>query len=129
MADGDLHDPTRSDIYDYIVNFLRSRSCLDLVWKYADWALQKDPAVRCKTLNKLKKLIKTSAFSILTSVVLSFFLSQTGVSIFTKRTYTKDQLNPNDVIKYLGKHSQALLLYLEHLVLEKKTQVYLMTLW
>jgi len=33
------------------------------------------------------------------------------------------QLNPNDVIAYLEKHSQALLLYLEHLVLEKKLQV------
>lgn len=59
------------------------------------------------------------------SVSLCFFFSQRGVSIFTKRTCTKDQslLNPDDVIKYLEKHSQALLLYLEHLVLEKKTQV------
>lgn len=65
------------------------------------------------------------------SVGLSFVLSQRGVSIFTKRTCTKDQspLNPDDVIKYLGKHSQALLLYLEHLVLEKKAQVLSMTLW
>lgn len=59
-------------------------------------------------------------------VLLPFFLSQRGVSIFTKRSCTKDQsqLNPDDVIKYLGRHSQALLLYLEHLVLEKKTQVH-----
>ncbi|CAF99758.1 unnamed protein product, partial [Tetraodon nigroviridis] len=92
VADGDLQDSTRSDLYEYIVNFLCSCSCLDLVWKYADWALQKDPAV--------------------------------GVSIFTKRSCAKDQpqLNPDDVIEYLGRHSRALLLYLEHLVLEKKTQ-------
>uniref|UniRef100_H3CVP4 Transforming growth factor, beta receptor associated protein 1 n=1 Tax=Tetraodon nigroviridis TaxID=99883 RepID=H3CVP4_TETNG len=92
VADGDLQDSTRSDLYEYIVNFLCSCSCLDLVWKYADWALQKDPA--------------------------------RGVSIFTKRSCAKDQpqLNPDDVIEYLGRHSRALLLYLEHLVLEKKTQ-------
>lgn len=57
------------------------------------------------------------------------FLSQRGVGIFTKRVCTNDQsqLNPDDVIKYLGRHSQALLLYLEHLVVEKKTQVQEMT--
>lgn len=32
-------------------------------------------------------------------------------------------MNPDEVIAYLGKHSQALLLYLEHLVLERKIQV------
>lgn len=54
MVDGDLHDATKSDLYDYIVNFLRSCSCLELVWKYADWALQKDAAVGYRTLNKLR---------------------------------------------------------------------------
>lgn len=51
---------------------------------------------------------------------------QIGVQIFTKRPTSEEkmgQLNPNDVIAYLEKHSQALLLYLEHLVLEKKLQV------
>ncbi|XP_068616411.1 transforming growth factor-beta receptor-associated protein 1 homolog [Brachionichthys hirsutus] len=92
VVDGDLQDSTRSDLYEYIVDFLCSCSSVDLVWKYADWALQKDPPI--------------------------------GVHIFTKRPDIKAQseLNPDDVIVYLGKHSQALLLYLEHLVLEKKIQ-------
>lgn len=34
------------------------------------------------------------------------------------------ELNPDDVITYLGKHSQALLLYMEHLVLERRIQVF-----
>lgn len=45
VADGDLQDCSRSDLYEYIVDFLSSCSCLDIVWKYADWALQKDPTV------------------------------------------------------------------------------------
>lgn len=45
VADGDLQDSTRSDLYEYVVDFLCSCSNLDLVWKYADWALQKDPIV------------------------------------------------------------------------------------
>uniref|UniRef100_A0A667ZAK8 Transforming growth factor, beta receptor associated protein 1 n=1 Tax=Myripristis murdjan TaxID=586833 RepID=A0A667ZAK8_9TELE len=93
VVDGDLQDSTRSDLYEYIVDFLSFCSNVDLVWKYADWALRKDPTI--------------------------------GVQIFTKRPTTKDQsgvLNPDDVITYLGKHSQALLLYLEHLVLERRLQ-------
>uniref|UniRef100_A0A8C2W8K2 Transforming growth factor, beta receptor associated protein 1 n=1 Tax=Cyclopterus lumpus TaxID=8103 RepID=A0A8C2W8K2_CYCLU len=45
VADGDLQDSTRADLYEYIVDFLCSSSNLDLVWKYADWALRKDPTV------------------------------------------------------------------------------------
>lgn len=55
MVDGDLQDSMRSDLYEYIVNFLCSCSSLDLVWKYADWALQKDPAVGYRTLKYLKE--------------------------------------------------------------------------
>uniref|UniRef100_A0A3B4TN33 Transforming growth factor, beta receptor associated protein 1 n=1 Tax=Seriola dumerili TaxID=41447 RepID=A0A3B4TN33_SERDU len=53
VVDGDLQDSTRSDLYEYIVDFLCSISNLDLVWKYADWALQKDPTVGYEYL-KLK---------------------------------------------------------------------------
>lgn len=45
VADGDLQDGSRSDLYEYIVDFLSSCSCQDIVWKYADWAMQKDPIV------------------------------------------------------------------------------------
>lgn len=50
VVDGDLQDSTRPDLYEYIVDFLCSCSNLDLVWKYADWALRKDPSVRCDDL-------------------------------------------------------------------------------
>lgn len=54
-----------------------------------------------------------------------FGRSQTGVHIFTKRPKSRNgsNLSPDDVVTYLGKHSRALLLYLEHLVLEEKIQV------
>ena len=45
VVDGDLQDSTRSDLDEYIVDFLCSCSSLDLVWKYADWALRRDPTV------------------------------------------------------------------------------------
>nr|XP_061830690.1 transforming growth factor-beta receptor-associated protein 1 homolog [Nerophis lumbriciformis]XP_061830691.1 transforming growth factor-beta receptor-associated protein 1 homolog [Nerophis lumbriciformis] len=92
VADGHLEDSTRTDLFDYIVDFLCSTANLDLVWKYANWALHKDPA--------------------------------TAVHIFSKRSGDQAQadLKPDDVIAYLGEHRKALLLYLEHLVLERRTQ-------
>uniref|UniRef100_A0A3B3YLF6 CNH domain-containing protein n=1 Tax=Poecilia mexicana TaxID=48701 RepID=A0A3B3YLF6_9TELE len=92
IVDGELQDSTRSDLYEYIVDFLCCSSSMEIVWKYADWALRKDPTV--------------------------------GIRIFTKRPVGKDrsEVNPDEVIAYLVKHSQALLLYLEHLVLERKMQ-------
>uniref|UniRef100_A0A8C6T6W7 Transforming growth factor, beta receptor associated protein 1 n=1 Tax=Neogobius melanostomus TaxID=47308 RepID=A0A8C6T6W7_9GOBI len=92
VADGELQDSTRSDLFEYIVDFLCSCSNLDLVWKYADWTLRKNPT--------------------------------TGIQVFTKRPATKNhlELNPDDVVTYLTKHCEALLLYLEHLVLERQIQ-------
>ncbi|XP_062852884.1 transforming growth factor-beta receptor-associated protein 1 homolog [Trichomycterus rosablanca] len=93
IVNGDLQDSTRADLFEYVVDFLSSCKNLDLVWKYADWALHKD-----------QKL---------------------GVQIFTKRPASKEltgQLNPDEVITYLQKHHQALMLYLEHIVLERRLQ-------
>lgn len=92
VADGELQDSTRSDLFEYIVDFLCTCSNLDLVWKYTDWTLRKNPT--------------------------------TGVQVFTKRPATKNllELNPDDVVTYLAKHREALLLYLEHLVLERQIQ-------
>lgn len=92
VADGELQDSTRSDLFEYIVDFLCSCSNLDVVWKFADWTLRKNPI--------------------------------TGVQVFTKRPAVKNlpELNPDDVVTYLTKHREALLLYLEHLVLEKQIQ-------
>ncbi|XP_076852591.1 transforming growth factor-beta receptor-associated protein 1 homolog isoform X2 [Brachyhypopomus gauderio] len=93
VVNGDLQDHTRPDLFEYVVDFLSCCPSLDLVWKHADWALQKDQKI--------------------------------GVQIFTKRPISKDQtgqMNPDDVIVYLQKHHKALLLYLEHLVLEQGVQ-------
>uniref|UniRef100_W5KQR2 Transforming growth factor, beta receptor associated protein 1 n=1 Tax=Astyanax mexicanus TaxID=7994 RepID=W5KQR2_ASTMX len=93
VVNGDLQDSTRADLFEYVVDFLSYCSNLDLVWKYAEWALQRDQKI--------------------------------GVQIFTKRPVSKEQtaqLNPDEVVKYLEKHHQALVLYLEHLVLENKVQ-------
>lgn len=60
MVDGDLQDSTRSDLYEYIVDFLCCCSNLDLVWKYADWALRKDPTVgyqHCLNETQLSEII------------------------------------------------------------------------
>ena len=51
---------------------------------------------------------------------------QIGAQIFTKRPVDGDQgskMNPEDVVTYLQKHSHALVLYLEHLVLDQHVQV------
>ncbi|KAK1798712.1 hypothetical protein P4O66_006996 [Electrophorus voltai] len=92
VVNGDLCDPTCTNLFQYIVDFLSRCPNLDLVWKYADWALQKDQ-----------------------KVTLGFRFSPRGPS-------PKSSLNADDVITYLQKHHRALLLYLEHLVLERKVQ-------
>nr|XP_061796722.1 transforming growth factor-beta receptor-associated protein 1 homolog [Nerophis lumbriciformis] len=92
VVDKELQDSTRPDLFEYIVDFLCYNADQDLVWKYANWALHKNPTV--------------------------------AVHIFTNRSVGKVQpeLQPKDVITYLEKHREALLLYLEHLVLERKIQ-------
>ncbi|XP_061526181.1 transforming growth factor-beta receptor-associated protein 1 homolog [Phycodurus eques] len=92
VADKELQDFTKPDLFEYIVDFLSSTADVNLVWKYTNWALHKNPT--------------------------------TAVHIFTKRPVGKDQsdLKPDDVITYLEKHREAVLLYLEHLVLERQIQ-------
>ncbi|XP_043392469.1 transforming growth factor-beta receptor-associated protein 1 isoform X8 [Chelonia mydas] len=41
IVNGDIQDSTRSDLYEYIVDFLTFCSDQELVWKYAEWVLQK----------------------------------------------------------------------------------------
>ncbi|MGH0122128.1 UNVERIFIED_CONTAM: hypothetical protein FKN15_060552 [Acipenser sinensis] len=94
IVKGELQDTTRPDLYEYVVDFLSFCSSQELVWKYADWALQKNQKV--------------------------------GVQIFTRRPVDEEKagkLNPDDIIKYLHKYSQAVTQYLEHLVLDRKIQV------
>ncbi|KAM6178702.1 transforming growth factor-beta receptor-associated protein 1 [Rhynchocyon petersi] len=93
IVNGDIHDSTRSDLYDYIVDFLTYCSDQDLVWKYADWVLQKSEEV--------------------------------GVQVFTKRPLEEQQqsgFKPDDVINCLKKYPNALVKYLEHLVIDRRLQ-------
>lgn len=67
MADGELQDPTRSDLFEYIVDFLCTSSNVDLVWKYADWALRKDPIVgyqKCNAAAELLILVSLGSLSL-----------------------------------------------------------------
>ncbi|XP_036910871.1 transforming growth factor-beta receptor-associated protein 1 [Sturnira hondurensis] len=92
IVNGDIHDSTRSDLYEYVVDFLTYSSDQELVWKYADWALQKSEEV--------------------------------GVQVFTKRPLEEEQnsFNPDDILTCLKKYPDALVKYLEHLVMDRKLQ-------
>ncbi|XP_065747449.1 transforming growth factor-beta receptor-associated protein 1 [Phocoena phocoena] len=91
IVNGDIHDSTRSDLYEYIVDFLTYSLDPDLVWQYADWVLQKNPEV--------------------------------GVQVFTKRPVDEQsRFNPDDVISCLKKYPQALVKYLEHLVVDRRLE-------
>lgn len=45
IVNGDIEDSTRADLYEYIVDFLTYSSDQELVWKYANWVLQKSEEV------------------------------------------------------------------------------------
>nr|XP_014345144.1 PREDICTED: transforming growth factor-beta receptor-associated protein 1 [Latimeria chalumnae] len=93
IVNGDLQDTTRSDLYEYIVDFLSFCSNHELVWKYADWALQKNEKVGVQIFTK-RPLEEQQTNS----------------------------LNPDDAIKYLTRYPKAVTAYLEHLVLDQKVR-------
>ncbi|XP_036211271.1 transforming growth factor-beta receptor-associated protein 1 [Myotis myotis] len=92
IVNGEIDDPTRTDLYDYVVDFLTHSPDHALVWKHADWALQKSEEV--------------------------------GVQVFTKRPLEEQQdgFNPDDVLTRLKKYPNALMRYLEHLVMDRNLQ-------
>lgn len=92
IVNGEIDDPTRADLYDYVVDFLTRSPDPELVWKYADWALQKSEEV--------------------------------GVQVFTKRPLEEqqDSFNPDHVLSRLKKYPNALVRYLEHLVMDRNLQ-------
>lgn len=59
IVNGDVQDSTRTDLYEYIVDFLTY--CLDqqLVWTYADWVLQKSQEVRAAQMHSFSGVVKT----------------------------------------------------------------------
>lgn len=93
VVDGELQDSTRPDLYEYIVDFLTFCPDLDLVWRYSDWALKRDPKVGVQIFTKRSPGQDHSG-----------------------------QPKADDIITYLENHGHARLLYLEHLVLERHVQ-------
>ena len=51
---GDVQDSTRSDLYEYIVDFLTYSTDPDLVWRHADWVLQRSQEVSASTVPSLQ---------------------------------------------------------------------------
>ncbi|XP_004686244.1 PREDICTED: transforming growth factor-beta receptor-associated protein 1 [Condylura cristata] len=92
IVNGDVHDPTRSDLYEYVVDFLTYSLDQELVWKYADWVLQKSEEVGVKVFTKRPLDEQKSSF------------------------------NPNDIITCLKKYPKALVKYLEYLVVDQRLQ-------
>ncbi|XP_062982292.1 transforming growth factor-beta receptor-associated protein 1 isoform X2 [Elgaria multicarinata webbii] len=92
IVNGDIQDSTRTDLYEYIVDFLTS--CLDheLVWKYAEWVLQQSEEVGVYIFTKRP----------------------------LEEAQHKNSFNPDDVISCLNKYPTSLVKYLEFLVLEKR---------
>ncbi|XP_028912442.1 transforming growth factor-beta receptor-associated protein 1 [Ornithorhynchus anatinus] len=93
IVNGDIHDATRPDLYEYIVDFLTF--CLDqeLVWKYAEWVLQKSEEVGVQIFTKRPL-----------------------------EEQHKNSFNPDDIIHCLKKFPKSIIKYLEHLVVERKVQ-------
>ncbi|XP_058523434.1 transforming growth factor-beta receptor-associated protein 1 [Ochotona princeps] len=92
IVNGDVQDSTRTDLYEYIVDFLTY--CLDqqLVWTYADWVLQKSQEVGVQVFTKRPLDEPQNSF------------------------------NPDDIISCLKKYPKALVKYLEHLVVDRRLQ-------
>lgn len=93
IVDGDIEDSTRSDLYEYVVDFLTFCSDQDLVWKYSEWVLQKNEEVGVQIFTKRPL-----------------------------EEQEKNNMNPDDVISCLNKYPKARIKYLEHLVLERKIE-------
>ncbi|XP_004435932.1 PREDICTED: transforming growth factor-beta receptor-associated protein 1 [Ceratotherium simum simum] len=93
IVNGDIQDSTRSDLYEYIVDFLTYSLDRELVWKYADWVLQKSEEIGVQVFTK-RPLTEQQ----------------------------KDSFNPEDVITCLKKYPKALVKYLEHLVVDRSLQ-------
>ncbi|KAG3268145.1 transforming growth factor-beta receptor-associated protein 1 [Ictidomys tridecemlineatus] len=93
IVNGDIQDSTRSDLYEYIVDFLTY--CLDqeLVWTYADWVLQRSEEVGVQVFTKRPW-----------------------------DEQQKNSFNPDDIISCLKKYPKALVKYLEHLVIDRRLQ-------
>uniref|UniRef100_A0A8C9KAP7 Transforming growth factor beta receptor associated protein 1 n=1 Tax=Panthera tigris altaica TaxID=74533 RepID=A0A8C9KAP7_PANTA len=92
IVNGDIHDSTRSDLYEYVVDFLTYSLDQELVWKYADWVLQKSEEVGVQVFTRRPLDEQQNSF------------------------------NPDSIITCLKKYPKALVKYLEHLVIDRRLQ-------
>ncbi|XP_056152463.1 transforming growth factor-beta receptor-associated protein 1 [Lampris incognitus] len=91
IADGYHDNASCSNVYEHIVWTLSQLKDRDVVWTFADWALQRN--------------------------------QETGVQIFTKRhPDDRDTFAAEDIVAHLKKYPLALLLYLEFLIHELKSE-------
>lgn len=93
IVDGQLQDATRSDLFEYIVDFLSFCSNHELVWKYTDWVLQRSEEVGIQIFTRRP-------------------LDENQTTC----------MNPDDIVNYLHKYKKAIVVYLEHLVFERNIQ-------
>ncbi|XP_053163354.1 transforming growth factor-beta receptor-associated protein 1 isoform X2 [Hemicordylus capensis] len=92
IVNGDIQDSTRTDLYEYIVDFLTSCMDHELVWKYAEWILKQNEEVGVYIFTKRP----------------------------LEEEQQKNSFNPDDVISCLNKYPKSLVKYLEFLVLERR---------
>ncbi|XP_041710314.1 transforming growth factor-beta receptor-associated protein 1 [Coregonus clupeaformis] len=91
ITDGQHEDSSCSNVYEHIVRTLSRLKQRDVVWTFADWALQRNQEV--------------------------------GIQIFTKRhPEDQDTFAQEDVLTFLKKYSLALVLFLEFLVYDLKSE-------
>ncbi|XP_053444896.1 transforming growth factor-beta receptor-associated protein 1 isoform X2 [Nycticebus coucang] len=92
IVNGDIQDSTRSDVYEYVVDFLTCCVDQELVWAHADWVLQRSEEVGVQVFTKRPLDEQQNSFK------------------------------PDDIISCLKKYPKALVKYLEHLVMDKSLQ-------
>ncbi|XP_022096424.1 transforming growth factor-beta receptor-associated protein 1-like [Acanthaster planci] len=92
LCDGEIKDESFPGL-EFVVDFLSRLSDHELVWRYVDWALQKDPELGVK-----------------------IFTDRSETEPLTER------MRPDTVIDYLHAYPKAVTRYLEHLVFTKRLE-------
>ncbi|KAH3886109.1 transforming growth factor-beta receptor-associated protein 1-like [Dreissena polymorpha] len=92
LVNGDIKDDLFPG-FEFVVNFLSNLSDHDLVWKYVEWALEKDQELSIKIFTERPAQEPPS-----------------------------ERLRPDTVIDYLHRYPRAVVSYLEYLVFQKKLE-------
>ncbi|XP_064600183.1 transforming growth factor-beta receptor-associated protein 1-like [Liolophura sinensis] len=92
LVNGEIEDESFPG-FEFVVEFLANLSDHELIWKYVDWALEKDEDIGVK-----------------------IFTERPASEAQTER------LRPDTVVDYLHKFPKAVISYLEYLVFQKKLE-------